>query len=338
MAQILRQSTQIVVHIGPFVDVTDGFTPEVGVTLSGADEAEIMKGGATTVTDISGATWAAITGADGWYNLTLTTSHTDTVGPLVVIVNDDSVCLPVFARFQVIEEATYDSIYAASAASIATAAALDTVDNFLDTEIAAILAAVDTEVAAILSDTNAILVDTAEIGVAGAGLSNINLPNQTMDITGNITGNLSGSVGSVTGAVGSVTTVTSIVNGILDEDMTGHQTQGTLGQAIGDPVADTNTIYKATVTDATGATVGVDVAAVLVDTTEIGAAGAGLTALSTQASVNTIDDFLDTEIAAIKTTTDKFVFTVANQVDANVQYVNDVAITGNGAGTPFNVV
>lgn len=51
----------------------------------------------------------------------------------------------------------------------------------------------------------AILVDTAEIGVAGAGLTNINLPDQTMNITGDITGNLSGSVGSVTGAVGSVT-------------------------------------------------------------------------------------------------------------------------------------
>lgn len=40
-----------------------------------------------------------------------------------------------------------------------------------------------------------ILVDTAEIGPAGAGLTNINLPDQTM----NITGNLSGSVGSVIG-------------------------------------------------------------------------------------------------------------------------------------------
>lgn len=37
------------------------------------------------------------------------------------------------------------------------------------------------------------------IGAAGAGLTNINLPNQTMDITGDITGNLSGSVGSLTG-------------------------------------------------------------------------------------------------------------------------------------------
>jgi hypothetical protein len=54
-------------------------------------------------------------------------------------------------------------------------------------------------------DTNidSILVDTAEIGAAGAGLTNINLPNQTMDIVGNITGNLSGSVGSVTGLTAS---------------------------------------------------------------------------------------------------------------------------------------
>lgn len=56
-----------------------------------------------------------------------------------------------------------------------------------------------------LSDIEA---QTDDIGAAGAGLTNINLPNQTMDIVGNITGNLSGSVGSVTGAVGSVTGLT----------------------------------------------------------------------------------------------------------------------------------
>lgn len=49
----------------------------------------------------------------------------------------------------------------------------------------------------------------------------------------------------------------------------------------------------------------------------IGATGSGLTSLATQASVNTIDDFLDTEIAAIKAKTDQLTFTVANQVDAN---------------------
>lgn len=50
----------------------------------------------------------------------------------------------------------------------------------------------------IASEIADILTDTAEIGAAGAGLTAINLPNQTMDIVGNITGNLSGSVGSVT--------------------------------------------------------------------------------------------------------------------------------------------
>lgn len=47
-----------------------------------------------------------------------------------------------------------------------------------------------------------------------------------------------------------------------------------------------------------------DTAAILIDTAEIGVAGAGLTALATQSSVTTIDDFLDTEIAAIKAKTD----------------------------------
>ena len=64
-------------------------------------------------------------------------------------------------------------------------------------------------------------------------------------------------------------TAAAIADAVLDEDMTAHQTLGTLGQAIGDPVADTNTIYKAVVTDATGATVGVDVVAVKADTAAI---------------------------------------------------------------------
>lgn len=66
--------------------------------------------------------------------------------------------------------------------------------------------------------------------------------------------------------------VAEIADAVWDEDATAHQTQGTFGQAIGDPVADTNTIYKAVVTDATGATVGVDVAAVLDDTGTSGVA------------------------------------------------------------------
>ena len=45
----------------------------------------------------------------------------------------------------------------------------------------------------------------------------------------------------------------------------------------------------------------------------------------------------DASVAAIKAKTDSLTFTVAGQVDANVQYINDVAITGNGSTVPFNV-
>lgn len=55
--------------------------------------------------------------------------------------------------------------------------------------------------------------------------------------------------------------------------------------------------------------------------------------------LDTIDDFLDTEVAAIKLQTDKLTFTVANQVDSNIQYVNDVQVTGNGeTGTEWGPV
>jgi hypothetical protein len=39
--------------------------------------------------------------------------------------------------------------------------------------------------------------------------------------------------------------------------------------------------------------------------------------------------------AAIKVQTDKFVFTVANEVNANVQSINDAALVGDGDGTPW---
>ena len=46
---------------------------------------------------------------------------------------------------------------------------------------------------------------------------------------------------------------------------------------------------------------------------------------------------LQTAADAIKTKTDSLTFTQAGHVDANVQRINDVAITGDGSGTPFGV-
>lgn len=111
--QELRANTQVIVAIGPFVDVGDAFTPETGITLGAADEAELLKHGSTTTVDIAGNTWAAITGVDGHYGLTLSTTDTNTEGMLTVVVQDDSVCLPVKHQFMVLAEAAWDSKYVA---------------------------------------------------------------------------------------------------------------------------------------------------------------------------------------------------------------------------------
>lgn len=76
--------------------------------------------------------------------------------------------------------------------------------------------------ASVSADIAVIEGQTDDIGVAGAGLTAINLPNQTMDIVGNVTGNLSGSVGSVTGAVGSVTGAVGSVTGNVGGDVQGN--------------------------------------------------------------------------------------------------------------------
>ena len=110
--QFLKANTQVVVTVGPFVDVGDGFTPQTDIALAG-NEAELLKHGSDTVVDISAATWVAVANCRGYYSLTLTTDHTDTEGLLVVIVQDDSDCLPVKQEFMVLAEAAWDSLFAA---------------------------------------------------------------------------------------------------------------------------------------------------------------------------------------------------------------------------------
>ncbi len=76
---------------------------------------------------------------------------------------------------------------------------------------------------------------------------------------------------------------------------------------------------------------------ILADTADLQAnqgSWATATGFATSAALATVDSNVD----AVKVATDKLTFTTANQVDANVQYVNDRELTGDGAVTPFDVV
>lgn len=144
-------------------------------------------------------------------------------------------------------------------------------------------------------------VDWANVGTQG---STVNLTATTVaTVTTTTTATTATNVTTVNGLAAGVITAASIATGAIDADAlaadagaeiasavwdmdaTAHQTGGTFGQAIGDPGADTNTIFKATVTDATGATVGVDVVDLK---TQVGTAGAGLSNIGTIATVTNL--------------------------------------------------
>lgn len=127
MALPIRQGATHKVVIGPVAAVGDGFTPVTSLSLSTADEAEAILHDNGTVVDISGYTFAAITGADGYYHLTLQSGISGTVGHLTIAINDDSLCLPVKGDFVVLEEAVYDAMYAASAPGYASQSSVDSV-------------------------------------------------------------------------------------------------------------------------------------------------------------------------------------------------------------------
>lgn len=150
------------------MDPTDGVTPVTGITLGAADQAEALKANGAATVDISGATWAAVTGAAGWYDLSLTTSHTDTVGELVIVVQDASAALPVYARFQVVAASVYNRLWASSAVGPltspetanavwdATQSGHTTAGSFgeIATEIASILVDTGTDIPALIAALN----------------------------------------------------------------------------------------------------------------------------------------------------------------------------------------
>lgn len=260
----LRQSTASQVRtIGAFVDDTDFKTLENALTIANTDIVISINGGADTVKNSGGAT---AHGAGGIYTLTWDATDTASVGELFYSVKVAG-ALVVFGSYVVLEEAVYDALYASSA------------PGYLQ------------------PTTAGRTLDVTATGAAGIDWGNIENPTTAQNLSATnidvdqIVASVSGAVGSVTGAVGSVAAggitaasiatgavdadalaadaVAEIADGVWDEDATGHQTGGTFGQAIGDPAADTNTIFGAVVSGAAGATIAADIIAIQADTDDI---------------------------------------------------------------------
>lgn len=110
MSRLLKQSTAITLRYGPFVDSTDGVTPETGLTISQADVRLSKAGGAFA--QKNDAT-AGTHDENGWYSLPLNTTDTGTLGSLTVAVNESG-ALPVWEHFMVVPANVFDSLVSGS--------------------------------------------------------------------------------------------------------------------------------------------------------------------------------------------------------------------------------
>lgn len=112
MSRPLKQSTAVTVIIGPFIDDTDGKTLETGLTVTSMT-ADLFKDDATEVSitiTASGGSNDCVHVAQGLYSLELTTTDTNTLGYLRLMVSISG-ALPVWEDFVVLPANVYDTMY-----------------------------------------------------------------------------------------------------------------------------------------------------------------------------------------------------------------------------------
>ena len=105
--QYLKKSTAIYVQLGPFVDETNGFTAETGLTISQADVLLSKEGAAFAQKNDANA---AAHDTAGWYRCQLNTTDTGTEGRLIVAVHESG-ARPVHREFMVVTQQVWNSFY-----------------------------------------------------------------------------------------------------------------------------------------------------------------------------------------------------------------------------------
>jgi hypothetical protein len=336
----LRQSTasQSVV-IGPFVDSTDGNTAETALTVDAAD-IRLSKNGANIVGKNSGG---GTHDELGYYTITLDATDTDTVGRLQLMVHETG-ALPVYHEFQVLEEATFDMMFASSALGYIANAPVNVAQVSGDTTAADNLETAYDDTAGAVPWMGIIDQGTAQSGSgttivlrAGASFGDDTLIGATIHI---VSGTGVGQRRLITDWVSATDTAT------VDTWVTNPDNTSVYKVYASAPASNASTPL-----DAAGTRAALGLASANLDTQLSGLDGkldtidnfldteiaSIVTSVGTTIpnALTTIDDFLDTEVAAIKAKTDQLTFTVANVLDVNALRINGVAV--QGAGTSGNL-
>lgn len=280
--KVLKQSTASQsVKIGPFVDDTDGATPETALSIANTD-IKLSKNGASYANKNSGG---GTHDANGMYTVTFDATDTNTVGRLEYSVKVAG-ALSVWGEFWVLEEAIYDALFAASAAAF---------DSNQRVDVGSVGGTAQTandngaDINAILADTNELQTNQGN-WLTATGFSTHSAADVWTSVTRTLTANTNFND----------PTAAAIADAVLDEALSGHLGAGSLGKAVADIetdataiLLDTGTTLPATLATIEGKIDTIDgiVDAILVDT-----------GTTLDGKLNTIDGIVDSILVDTGTT------------------------------------
>ncbi len=235
----LRTNTAVIITVGPFLDKTDGVTPETGLTATNEHitlMADTDAGSAPTlVLDITGAgsgtnnDFVHITGDDaGFYSLEIAAADVNRLGRAMLAITDAANHCPVFHEFTILPAVVYDSlvlgtdllqtdetqILGTAISTPATAGILDVnVKNISNATVSTTSAQVGVNVVQLSTDATA--ADNAESFFDGTGYAGTN----------NV-------IPTVTTLTNANPTAASVADAVWDEAATGHTDAGKAGEQL----------------------------------------------------------------------------------------------------------
>jgi hypothetical protein len=254
--QFLRTNTATRVTVGPFLDKTDGVTPETALTVTSCKLTFVVDDGGvpTLVLDTnptaSGGSndMVHITGDDaGYYDLELAAANVNYLGRAKLALTDASTHCPVFQEFTILPAMIYDSIVLGTdRLDTNVTHVADTAQTGRDLGASVLLSTgtgtgqLDFTAGIVKSNLtqisgSAVSTTTAQLGVnvvnaAGTAWNSGAIGASTLasdtitdaKVASDVTiASVTGSVGSVTGAVGSVTGAVGSVTGNVGGNVTG---------------------------------------------------------------------------------------------------------------------
>ena len=353
--QWLKTNTAVVVTVGPFLDVTDGVTPEIALTVTNCLltlVAETDAGSAPTlVLDVAPTASAGsndmvhiTSDSAGYYSLELTAANLNRLGRIRLNIIDTDVHLPVFHDYMIVPANVYDALVLGTDTLqadvtqwLGTAAATPTTAGVPEVDVTHVSGTAQTarDIGAsvlLSSGTGTGQLDFTS-GVVKANLIQI-LGTALTETAGQIAAAFKQffDVGTPTGTMKAITAV-GTVTGNVDGNVGGNVT-GSVGSVTGAVGSVTGAVGSVTgavgsVTGNVGGNVTGSVGSVSGHTAQTG---------DTFALANGATGFvaIDTVVDAVKVKTDQLTFTKTNEVDSNVQSINGATIVGDGNATPWD--